>query len=160
MVDRFERFSFAINEITRCWHRIAGDEMGKYGLKGPYSVYFTTLFRHPKGLTSVQLTELCGRDKAEVSRTISLLESKGLVIREAVGSSAYRALLRLTQEGFALAEVINQKAAMAVEMVSQGLPPEKRAVFYETLELITNNLQTLSKQGIPDTEVKEKHTHD
>ena len=119
--------------------------MGKYGLKGPYSVYFTTLFRHPKGLTSAQLTELCGRDKAEVSRTISLLESKGLVIREAVGSSAYRALLRLTQEGFALAEVINQKAAMAVEMVSQGLPPEKRAVFYETLELITNNLQTLSK---------------
>jgi hypothetical protein len=83
-----------------------------------------------------------------------------IVIREAVGSSAYRALLRLTQEGFALAEVINQKAAMAVEMVSQGLPPEKRAVFYETLELITNNLQTLSKQGIPDTEVKEKHTHD
>ena len=133
---------------------IESQGMNKHGLKGPYSVYFTTLFRHPRGLTSAQLTELCGRDKAEVSRTISLLESKGLVTREAVGNSAYRALLRLTQEGFALAEVINQKAALAVEMVSQGLAPENRAIFYETLELITNNLQTLSKQGIPDTETR------
>lgn len=30
MVDRFERFSFAISEISRCWHKLAAEEMEKY----------------------------------------------------------------------------------------------------------------------------------
>ena len=152
MVDRFERFSLSISEISRCWHRIAGEEMGKYGLKGTYAIYFTTMFRCPAGITAAQLAELCGRDKAEVSRTISLLECKGLVQRESVGKNAYRALLRLTEQGTALAIEINRRASLAVEVASHGLTNEKRAVFYEALELITANLQTLSKDGLPEYE--------
>ena len=48
-----------------------------------------------------------------------------------------------------MAEHINEKASPAVEMASRGLPAEKRAVFYEALELITANLQMLSKEGLP-----------
>ena len=82
MVNRFERFSYAISEISRCWHRIAGEEMGQFGLNGSSSVYFTTLYRYPEGITAAQLGELCSRDKADVSRTISLLEKKGIVERQ------------------------------------------------------------------------------
>lgn len=157
MIDRFERFSLSISEISRCWHRIAGEEMGKYGLKGTYAIYFTTMFRYPAGITSAQLAELCGRDKAEVSRTISLLEGKGLVERESVGKNAYRALLRLTGQGTALAGEINRKASIAVEFSGRGLTAEKRAAFYEALELITGNLQTLSKDGLPEYETNGVH---
>lgn len=148
MIDRFERFSYAISEISRCWHRIAGEEMGKYDLKGPFSVYFTTLYRYPEGITAAQLSEFCSRDKADVSRAMSLLESKGLVTRQELEGKAYRAKLRLTAQGLELAEHINQKASVAVEYASRGLPAEKRAVFYEALELITTNLQTLSREGL------------
>lgn len=146
MVDRFERFSYAISEISRCWHRIAGEEMGQYGMNGSSSVYFTTLYRYPAGITAAQLGEFCSRDKADVSRTMSLLEKKGLVVRQ---GSSYRALLQLTEEGRTVAEHINSKASAAVEIASRGLPAEKRVVFYEALELITANLQTLSKEGLP-----------
>lgn len=146
MVDRFERFSYAISEISRCWHRIAGEEMGQFGLNGSSSVYFTTLYRYPQGITAAQLGELCSRDKADVSRTMSLLEKKGIVERQ---GSSYRALLKLTPEGVAVAEHISRKASAAVEIASRGLPREKREVFYEALELITANLQTLSKEGLP-----------
>ena len=57
MVNRFERFSYAISEISRCWHRIAGEVMGQYGLSGSSSVYFTTLYRYPEGITAAQLAE-------------------------------------------------------------------------------------------------------
>lgn len=150
MVDRFERFSCAISEISRCWHRIAGEEMGKYGLKGPLSVYFTTLYRFPQGITAAQLGELCSRDKADVSRSMAFLEEKGFVTRQESGGKTYRALLQLTATGKTLAEQINQKAGEAVEYASRGLPTEKRAVFYEALELITNNLQTLSREGLQE----------
>ena len=146
MVARFERFSYFISEISRLWHRIADEEMCAYGLKGSYSVYFTTLYRFPEGVTSAQLVELCSRDKADVSRAMSLLESKNLVERS--GGKAYRALITLTDQGKALAEQINAKAKSAVEQASFGLPDEKRMIFYEALELITNNLQRLSKEGL------------
>lgn len=155
MIDRFERFSYAISEISRCWHRIAGEEMGKYGLKGPYALYFTTLYRYPQGITAAQLCNLCGRDKADVSRAIKLLEEIALVEKENITTNAYRALIRLTKQGKLVAEQINKKAEAAVEHASKGLTPEKRAVFYEVLELITANLQILSKDGLPNQKIGE-----
>ena len=149
MIGRFERFSYAISEISRLWHRIAGEEMGKYGLKGSYSVYFTTLYRYDGGLTAAQLVDLCSRDKADVSRAMSLLENKGLIARETSDGKAYRALLTLTHQGREIAKQINARAEAAVELASHGLPDEKREIFYEALELITGNLQKLSRDGIP-----------
>lgn len=149
MIGRFERFSYAISEISRLWHRIAGEEMGKYGLKGSYSVYFTTLYRYPAGLTAAQLVDLCSRDKADVSRAMALLEKKNLVARADPEGKTYRAPLMLTREGREIASHINHRAEAAVELASKGLPEEKRVIFYEALELITTNLQKLSKEGIP-----------
>ena len=146
MVDRFERFSFAISEISRCWHKIAADEMEKYGLKGSHAIYLTTLYRYSQGVTAAKLSELSGKDKADVSRMTAIMEKNGLIVKE---GSSYRALLKLTEEGRTVAEHINSKASAAVEIASRGLPAEKRAVFYEALELITANLQTLSKEGLP-----------
>ena len=54
MLNRFERFSLAISEIYRYWHKIAADEMEKYGLKGPYAVYLTAMYRYKDGITSTQ----------------------------------------------------------------------------------------------------------
>ena len=149
MIGRFERFSYSISEISRLWHRIAGEEMKKYDLKGSYSVYFTTLYRFPAGLTAAQMVDLCSRDKADVSRAMSLLESKGLVCRIDPDGKTYRAPLALTDQGREIAQHINARAKAAVELASIGLPDEKREIFYEALELITTNLQKLSRDGIP-----------
>lgn len=148
MVDRFERFSFAVSEMSYYWHKITADEMKKHGLKGPYVIYFTTMYRFPEGITAAKLGELCSRDKSDVSRAISILEKKGLVVKESVNQNLYRALLKLTDEGLKLAELINQKAKKAVEYSSQGLSEEHREIFYSTLELICSNLQTLSQKGL------------
>lgn len=147
MVDRFEKFSAAISEIHRHWHRIAADEMEKYGLKGPYAVYFTTLFRHTDGITSVKLAELCGKDKADVSRALNILEKKELVKKVGV-KNLYRASVMLTEKGRELAKQINDKAKSAVEYVGKDLGDKNREIFYACLEKITANLQILSKEGL------------
>jgi len=149
MIERFERFSLAISEISRYWHKIAAIEMEQYGLKGPHVVYLTTMYRHPEGLTAARLAELCGRDKADVSRTMSLMEKKGLIVREGGSQNFYRALLKLTPEGEYAAEFVRSRASVAVELAGDQIPDEKRAIFYETLELIASNLQTISEEGLP-----------
>ena len=152
MLERFEKFSLAIVEISRFWHKIAGEELAKYGLKSSHITYLLTLYRYPEGLTAPKLAELCGRDKADVSRMVTILEKKGLVRKQTVDGKLYRAKLLLTEEGKKAARHVRQRAAVAVELAGAGLSDKNREVFYEALEQITKNLQTLSREGIPSNE--------
>lgn len=150
MIERFERFSFLISEVSRSWHKIATDEMEKYGLKGPHSVYLITMNRYPEGVTAPQLCELCGKDKSDVSRMMSIMEKKGLVKKEGVHQNLYRGVFKLTQEGIEAAEHVAKRVNVAVELSGNELGEEKRAIFYEALEVISNNMRQISKDGLPD----------
>ena len=149
MVNRFARFSFAISEIHRFWHKIASDEMTKLGLKGPHVVYLVALKRFPEGVTASELSEICGRDKSDVSRAITAMEEKGLVKKQGSKQNLYRALLRLTHEGKIAATHVSKRAALAVEMGGKGLSDEERDVLYVTLERIASNLSDISRKGLP-----------
>lgn len=149
MIDRFERFSLAIFEISRYWHKITTDEMEKYGLKGAHSLYLITLYRYPEGLTATQLCELCGKDKADVSRMMTIMEKKGLIKKEGIYQNLYRGVFRLTETGTAAAEYVCRRASLAVEIAGGDLTDEMRAVLYESLELIAARLRNISKEGLP-----------
>ena len=149
MVNRFERFCGAITEISRCWHKLATEEMEQYGLGGPHAVYLTTLYQYKEGITSAKLSEICGKNKSDVSRMVAVLERRGLVKRVHVHKNFYRALLKLTDEGRAAAEQVKEKVGVAVEYVGRGISDENRETFYKVLEQITANLQNLCEEGIP-----------
>ena len=152
MVERFERFSYAIFAVSRCWHKLAAEEMDAYGLKGPHAIYLFAILRSPEGLTCAQLCELSGRDKADVSRAISILEEKGLVQRQRTGANLYRAQVMLTPQGIQAAEQICRRADLAVEYAGIGYSEEQREVFWQVLDTIAANLQAMVKTGIPHKE--------
>ena len=149
MLNRFARFSLAISEIDRCWHKLAAEEMSKYELNSPHAVYLTTLYDYPEGITAARLGELCGKNKADVSRMIAILERKDLVRKEAVGGNLYRAKLLLTEAGKQAAEHVQRRAALAVELAGSSMSDTDREIFYRCLESIATNLQALSKEGLP-----------
>lgn len=150
MVDRFERFSLAISEISKYWHKIAAEELEKYGLKGPHASYLIALEKCPHGITVSQLCEACGKDKSDASRMISILEKKGLVEKQIVDGRLYKGLLTLTAEGKTAAGHVSQRASRAVEIAGKNLTDENRDIFYDSLESITENLRKLSREGIPE----------
>lgn len=151
MLTRFETFILNITEIDLYWHRVASAAMKDYGLKGNYVIYFTRLHGHPEGVTAAQLAAECGKDKADVSRDIAVLEKLGLVRRLLRDGSAYRALLMLTERGRQLTAEIIRKAEQAVDCIGGGLTDEDRACFYRVLATISDNLQTLSQTGLPSS---------
>ena len=148
MLDRYEKFSLAIAEINRCWHKIAGEELAKYNLKASHVTYLLVLDRYPEGLTAPTLAELCDRDKADVSRMLSILEDKGLVTKDGIGSNRYRGFLRLTPEGQTVAEELSRRAELAVEQAGEGLTERERIIFYSALDTITKNLRRISQEGL------------
>lgn len=146
MVERFERFSLAIAEISRCWHKLAGEEMRVYGLKGAHATYLTILSRHPEGITVPELCEVSLKDKSDASRMLAILEKKGLVRKE----GGYGGTVVLTESGRAAAGQVQQRVNRAVEAAGRGLSDEEREAFYKALDLITQNLRMLTRDGIPE----------
>ena len=150
MLERFERFTSSISQIGEYWNKLASEEMKKYNLKGPHVTYLICLYRHPDGITSAGLSKLCHKDKAEVSRSVSLLEEKGLIIRENINRNSYKALIKLTDKGRTAAINLCERASLAVTFGGEGLSDEKREIFYDALEIIAANLCNLCNDGLPD----------
>lgn len=149
MVQRFEQFTLAILEISRCWHKLAEEELSVYGLKGAHATYLTVMYRHEEGITGPKLCELCGRDKSDLSRATAILQKKGLVTKESINQSLYRGLFKLTESGRAVAGRLCNRAGLAVEIAGQDLTEETREIFYRALFSVTARLQEISKEGLP-----------
>lgn len=148
MVERYEKFSLYISGVYKSIQKLERDVMEQCGLKGAYAQYLVAMLRAGKGLTSTQLCEICDKDKAAISRAVSEMENKGLLVRE--GKNPYRALLKLTENGSKVAAFVCQRAEVAVRDADAGLTDEARAAFYEGLEIIASNLQNICEEGLAE----------
>ena len=106
--------------------------------------------REAKGYTQAELAKLTDKNKADVSRAMVELESRGIIERRS-NKNFYRAQIVLTESGRAAAEKLRARTRLAVELIGGGLPEEKREVFYEALEFISSNLHKISETGLPET---------
>ncbi len=148
MESRYERFSSSISTLYHDIQKIERVEMEKFHLKGPHAQCLLAMSHYPQGITAAQLCELCERDKAAISRTISELEQAGMVVRLSRNGTGYRAGLVLSDQGREAANAVRERARLAVEQAGLGLDSEKRAIFYEVLALIAGNLHTICKDGL------------
>ena len=123
--------------------------MSEYGLKSPHVSCLYYLYKRP-AMTAAELCELCEEDKAAVSRSLLYLEQNGYLLRESTAAESlresgkhYRAPLRLTEKGAAIAERLAARVDHVLETVSAGISEEERAALYRTLEQINRNLREL-----------------
>ena len=152
MQSRYELFATSVSCIHHDIQKIERVEMAKYGLKGPHAQCLLAMSRRPAGITASQLCEICEKDKAAVSRTLSELERAGMIQRDMPGGVRYRAMLTLTQQGKAAADAVSSRAQLAVEQAGAGLEDDQREVFYRVLALIAGNLHTICKNGLKEGE--------
>ena len=151
MSDHFSKFSRCLCQIDNYWHHLAAQEMANYDLNSPHVVYLNALYdAGEEGITAARLGQLCGKNKADVSRMVAILEKKNLVKKAATGGNMYRAKLSLTAEGRKAALHVRRRTALAVKLAGSGLTAQERETFFKALELITGNLQQLSQNGLPE----------
>lgn len=146
MIRRYTQFKAAISRIDKAIQKIERQEMERFGLKGPHVQCLMAINDHTQEITAAQLCRICDRDKAAISRSLAELEEKGLVHREA----GYRGILTLTEQGKLVTKRISQTAQKAVEAVSLDFDEAERAAFYQALEHIACNLQSICEEGVND----------
>lgn len=152
MVNKYALFSAAVASMYHDIQKIERTEMMKFGLKGPHAQCLLAMSRHPEGITAARLCEICEKDKAAISRTVSELEQAGMVLRTDRNGTRYRASLTLTEQGKSAAQAVNERARLAVERAGEGLDDAQREVFYRVLALIAGNLHAICKDGLKESE--------
>ena len=147
MEERFEMFMRGIASVYRSTQKIKSIEMTSFGLKGVHVLCLYFLYKHKDGLTSAQLSEMCGEDKAAISRAVLILKEKGLVTEaQPDGIKKYRSIITLTDAGKALAKTEAEKINNALDAGGKGLTDEERGKFYSSLFLIADNLEKYFKE--------------
>lgn len=138
MLQRFQDFVTGITVCYKYIQRIKNMEMTEFGLKGIHVSCLFYLHCNPDGLTAAQLCQLCAEDKATISRIVADLRSKGYILQ--TGGKNYRAPLRLTESGNALALQMLPLIESWVSIGGQGLTEEHREIFYHSLASIAQHL--------------------
>lgn len=139
MIHRFQDFLTGITVCYKYIQRIKNAEMTEFGLKGTHVACMFYLHHNPAGLTATKLCHLCAEDKATISRIVSDLRARGYI--EQSGEKNYRAPLRLSDAGTAIAQKMDPLIESWVGVGGDGLSEEQREVFYQSLSLIADNLR-------------------
>lgn len=140
MESRFETFTFLIAKINRCIKKVKTEEMDEFNLKSPHVSSLYYLYKSSP-LTAKELGDLCGEDKAALSRSLEFLENNGYITCDDNNKKRYRSPLTLTKKGTEIAEKISIKIDKILDLASIGLTEEKRKIMYEGLTLISKNLE-------------------
>lgn len=146
MKERFETFTVLINRISRNIRKIKNQEMAEYNLRSAHVsclYYIYTL----ENATATDLCERCEEDKATISRALEYLESNGYIARDTESAKRYKSPILLTQKGLEAGEKIANKIDGVLDKISDGLTEEERVAFYRSLSIISESLESVSKDG-------------
>ena len=145
MQERFKTFTVLIAKISRGIRRIKTEEMDELNLKSPHVSCLYYLYKM-NSLTAKGLCDICAEDKASISRSIDYLEKQGYLTCDSNLKKRYRSALTLTDKGREIGKVIASKIDKILDLASDGLSEENRTILYESLTIVSNNLEKLCKK--------------
>lgn len=145
MYERFKNFTVLITKINRSIHKIKSEEMAEFHLKSPHVSCLYYLYKEG-ALTAKQLSDICEEDKASLSRSLDYLEENGYVSCASSAKKRYKAALTLTEKGIEVGARIAEKVDRVLDPASLGLSVENREIMYESLALISDNLEKICKK--------------
>ena len=145
MKERFETFTVLINRISRNIRKIKNQEMAEYHLRSAHVSCLYYLYSS-KGSTATDLCERCEEDKATISRALEYLETNGFITRDMESTKRYKSPVLLTDKGLEVGEKIANKINGVLDKISDSLTEEERILFYRSLSVISESLETVSKK--------------
>lgn len=143
---RFEDFVGIVNALHKEIERIKMAEAARLGLKGADVMCLYYLVKSPEGMTGAELARACDVSRAAVSRTLSHLESEGIVaVEPAAEGTRYRAAVRLTEHGERVTAPLLATIREVVGEAGHAFDGCDRAQVYAALNGTLDRLRTLSR---------------
>lgn len=145
MQERFHDFTVLIGTIGRYIRKIKTEEMAEFELKSPHVSCLYYLYKMEK-LTAKELCDVCQEDKAATSRSIEFLETNGYIYCLSSAKKRYKSPFTLTGKGKDIGGKIAQKIDGILELAGANVSNEHRAILYQSLRVIAQNLQNICEE--------------
>ena len=147
--ERFVPFVLYTERIAKNIKRLADCKMEPYGLRSAHIMCILQLAKSEIGLSSAELSRVCGVDKAFVSRITSELMEKNYISRD-IGpkQGKYKTKFLLTEEGGKIYNVINDLLCEFITKINKNTPVKKLETFYDVLNSIDNELDIITNKEI------------
>lgn len=131
--ERFTPFVLLIERISKNIKRISDKEMEPYGLRSSHVMCMLQLAKTENGLSSSALAEVCGVDKAFISRVTNELLEKGYIVKENDEKRKYKTNFVLTESGKEINKKMTDIVSRYVSLVNQNVSRGEIQSFYRVL---------------------------
>jgi len=147
--ERFVPFVLYTERIAKNIKRLADTKMEKYGLRSAHVMCILQLAKSENGLSSAELSNVCGVDKAFISRITAELMGKNYISRN-IGpkQGKYKTKFLLTEEGEKINNILNEIITEFINQISKNTPVKKLEIFYEVLSTIDMGLDDITNKEI------------
>ena len=145
MEDRFKTFTMLVSKVSRYIRKIKTEEVSEMGLKSPHVSCLYYLYKQ-EGLTSKDLSSMCEEDKGAISRSLEYLENNKLIYCKSSQEKRYKSPFYLTDKGKRIGTKLANKIDNILNITSEGLTEENRAIFYKSFALIVDNLEKICEK--------------
>ncbi len=141
--ERFEKFTFLINNIYRDIQKIKLSYLKQHGLKGSHMMCMYYLGQSPQGMTFKELCELCHEDKSLISRNLSYLKKAGYIVDCSDSSKKYKSILSLSEDGKRVLEDIKDTTERIFCQVYLDKGENELDIFYDNLAEISSKIDLI-----------------
>ena len=144
--ERFTPFVLYIERISKNIKRVADDKMAPYGLRSAHVMCILQIGKTENGLSSSELAEACGVDKAFISRVTAELIEKGHIAKADGTEGKYKIKFQLTDSGKEIYKEIVNIVMGCIDTVDTHISVQKLEIFYELLSGIDRGIEALVKK--------------
>ena len=148
--DRFYKFCLLVDGIHKNINRLKVDVAPELGVKSVHIFWVYELLLHEEGLTAAELASRTMISRSLISREIEELYEQGYIdmCKTAHGKRKnYNSRILLTEKGKTLARSISELGVQIQLAADTNISEEELRSFYNTLEKLSENLCTISKEA-------------
>ena len=139
----------ALDRVTKNTKRVIDSILAHHGLRSTHASCFFRICETANGLTSTELAEACGVDKAFISRITAELTSGGYIMKDPSSKDiVYKRKYILTDKGTGTYNALVKELSDIFDKASKSVSSEKLAAFDEILNILDNNIINYLKGGI------------
>lgn len=143
---RFTPFVLLIERISKNIKRIADKEMEAYGLRSAHVMCMLQLSKADGGLSSSALADVCGVDKAFISRITNELLEMGYIEKEELPTKKYKTHFYLTESGLEINAKMTDIVSNYVQCVNKNVPSCEIECFYEVLNEFDSEISKIANE--------------
>ena len=137
----FSNFMLALDRITKNTKRVIDEVLKEHGLRSTHASCFFRICEAKDGLSSTQLADACGVDKAFISRITAELTEGGYIHKDPDSTGiVYKRKYILTEKGQETYKALLSALSKISENASKVVSIEKLMIFDEVLDVLDTNV--------------------